>query len=172
MQEGEEGCLSFPGLYFHTPRSADRRVLALRPVRRTAEIKGREVLARCLLHEPDHLDGILFLDRLDREQRKAAMKAIREAEWAGGAAPVVKVSPHAHLRPGHVMRAPGLRRHPRGRGARRCDALLASPPRGRRRRHPPRRPRRSRPRRWSRVAGAASGPTSAGIEVLTPGPPP
>jgi peptide deformylase len=46
-------------------------------------------------HETDHLDGILFIDRLDREQRKAAMTAIREAEWAGGVAPTVKVSPHA-----------------------------------------------------------------------------
>ena len=59
-------------------------------------IEGTELLARCVQHETDHLDGILFIDRLDREQRKLAMKAIREAEWAGMAAPVVrKLSPHA-----------------------------------------------------------------------------
>ena len=58
-------------------------------------IEGTELLARCVQHETDHLDGILFIDRLDPEQRKAAMKAIREAEWAGGPVPTVKVSPHA-----------------------------------------------------------------------------
>ena len=58
-------------------------------------VEGSELLARCIQHETDHLDGILFIDRMDREQRKVAMKAIREAEWAGGATPVVKVSPHA-----------------------------------------------------------------------------
>ena len=58
-------------------------------------IDGSELLARCLQHETDHLDGILFIDRMDREQRKVAMKTIREAEWAGGSTPVVKLSPHA-----------------------------------------------------------------------------
>jgi peptide deformylase len=45
-------------------------------------------------HETDHLDGILFVDRLDREQRKAALRAIRQAEWAGQTVRV-KQSPHA-----------------------------------------------------------------------------
>ena len=54
-----------------------------------------ELLARCVQHETDHLDGILFIDRLDRAQRKLAMKAIREADWSADSAPVVKVSPHA-----------------------------------------------------------------------------
>jgi peptide deformylase len=52
-------------------------------------------MARCIQHETDHLDGILFIDRMDREQRKQAMKAIRDAEWAGQPAPTIKVSPHA-----------------------------------------------------------------------------
>jgi peptide deformylase len=43
----------------------------------------------------DHLDGILFIDRLDAEQRKAAMRAIREAEWSGMTPPALKSSPHA-----------------------------------------------------------------------------
>jgi peptide deformylase len=61
------------------------------------EVEGSELLARCIQHETDHLDGVLFIDRLDREWRKKAMRAIRLADWAndGGAAPVVKVSPHA-----------------------------------------------------------------------------
>lgn len=94
-QDGEEGCLSFPGIYVDTPRAM--RVVATgqdmhgEPVR----IEGSELLARCIQHETDHLDGILFIDRLDREARRTAMKAIREAEWAGGAAPVIRVSPHS-----------------------------------------------------------------------------
>jgi peptide deformylase len=67
------------------------------------QVVGTATLARCLQHETDHLDGVLFIDRLDAESRKAAMKAIREAEWAGGTLPVVKVSPHAqgHAGPNH-----------------------------------------------------------------------
>ena len=94
-QEGDEGCLSFPGLAFPTTRK--QRVVASgfnmhgEPV----TIEGSALLARCIQHEVDHLDGILFIDRLDPEQRKAAMRAIREAEWSGLSAPLVKVSPHA-----------------------------------------------------------------------------
>ena len=95
LQDGEEGCLSLPGLAFDTPR-------ALRVVAKGQDmhgepvvVEGSELLARCIQHETDHLDGILFIDRLDREQRKLAMKAIREAEWAGQPAPQVKASPHA-----------------------------------------------------------------------------
>lgn len=95
QQDGEEGCLSFPGIFFDTPRAL--RVVAKgwnmhgEPV----TIEGSELLARAIQHETDHLDGILFIDRMDRKQRKLAMKAIREAEWAGAPAPTVKVSPHA-----------------------------------------------------------------------------
>jgi peptide deformylase len=95
LQDGEEGCLSLPNLVFDTPRAL--RVVAKghnqhgEPV----EIEGSELLARCIQHETDHLDGILFIDRLDRAERKLALKAIREADWAGDRAPVVKVSPHA-----------------------------------------------------------------------------
>ena len=66
-------------------------------------VEGSELLARCLQHETDHLDGVLFVDRLDAETKKAAMKAIREAEWSGlsGLAglpvPKIKVSPHPTL---------------------------------------------------------------------------
>ncbi len=56
---------------------------------------GHELMARCVQHETDHLDGILFIDRLDRETKKAAMRIIREAELSGQAPPQVKVSPHA-----------------------------------------------------------------------------
>jgi peptide deformylase len=95
QQEGDEGCLSFPGLAYPTKR-------ALRVVARGTDmhgepvvVEGSELLARCVQHETDHLDGVLFIDRLDRDQRKLAMRAIREAEWAGQTAPPVRASPHA-----------------------------------------------------------------------------
>ena len=94
QQNGEEGCLSIPGIYLDTPRAL--RVVATgqdmygEPV----TVEGSELLARCVQHETDHLDGILFIDRLDRDARKQAMKAIREAGLAGAPAPTVKVSPH------------------------------------------------------------------------------
>jgi len=95
LQEGEEGCLSFPGIYYDTPRAL--RVVAKgfdlhgEPV----TIDGSELLARAIQHESDHLAGVLFIDRMNRDQRKLALKAIREAEWAGQGPPVVKDSPHA-----------------------------------------------------------------------------
>ncbi len=95
QQDGEEGCLSFPGVYVDTPRAL--RVVAKgwsmhgEPV----SVEGSELLARAIQHETDHLDGILFIDRLDRERRKQAMRMIREAEWAGEPAPTVKLSPHS-----------------------------------------------------------------------------
>lgn len=94
QQDGDEGCLSFPGVYFSTPRA--RRIVAkgFNMYGDPIVVEGSDLLARCLQHETDHLDGVLFIDRMDPEQRKLAMKAIREAEWFGEPAPTVKVSPH------------------------------------------------------------------------------
>jgi peptide deformylase len=96
-QDGDEGCLSLPGLTFPTKRAYGVVAKGFNMYGDPVTIEGTELLARCVQHETDHLDGVLFIDRLDREQRKLAMKAIREAEWAGEAAPVVKVSPHSTL---------------------------------------------------------------------------
>nr|WP_202884873.1 peptide deformylase [Actinopolymorpha cephalotaxi] len=96
-QFGPEGCLSIPGFTFDCRRAL--RVVAKgydlhgEPV----TVEGSDLLARCVQHETDHLDGVLFVDRLDREARKAALRAIREAEWAGQAPPAVRVSPHPTL---------------------------------------------------------------------------
>jgi len=57
-------------------------------------IEGSQLLARAIQHETDHLDGILFVERLDPETRKLAMRAIRESEWFGATPPTVKLSPH------------------------------------------------------------------------------
>ncbi|MDX6206973.1 MAG: peptide deformylase [Frankiales bacterium] len=94
-QDGEEGCLSFPGLAFPTKRAFRVVAKGMNMYGDPVVIEGSELLARCLQHETDHLDGVLFIDRLDTEQRKLAMKAIRETEWGGEPAPVVRLSPHA-----------------------------------------------------------------------------
>jgi peptide deformylase len=93
-QEGEEGCLSFPGLAFETPRALRTVAKGWNMYGEPIVIEGTAYKARALQHETDHLDGILFIDRMDREQRKQAMKAIRDAEWAGQAAPAIRNSPH------------------------------------------------------------------------------
>jgi len=95
VQEGEEGCLSLPNLVFDTRRSLRVVAKGFDQYGEPVEIEGSELLARCIQHETDHLDGILFIDRLERAERKLALKAIREADWAGEKAPVVKISPHA-----------------------------------------------------------------------------
>ncbi|MFN8077468.1 MAG: peptide deformylase [Kineosporiaceae bacterium] len=94
LQDGEEGCLSFPGIYYDTPRALRVVAKGFDQHGEPVTLEGSELLARAIQHETDHLDGVLFIDRMDRSQRKLALKAIREAEWAG-VAPVVKASPHA-----------------------------------------------------------------------------
>jgi peptide deformylase len=95
LQDGEEGCLSFPGLAYDTPRAMGVVAKGYDQHGEPVRIEGSELLARAIQHETDHLDGILFIDRMDRQVRKLALKAIREAEWAGGQpAPQVRLSPH------------------------------------------------------------------------------
>jgi peptide deformylase len=94
MQDGPEGCLSIPGLSWDCRRYL--RVVARGRDQYGEPIKvhGTERLARVIQHETDHLDGVLFIDRLDPETRKQAMREIRQAPWFGVPEPVVKVSPH------------------------------------------------------------------------------
>jgi peptide deformylase len=93
VQDGPEGCLSLPELTFDCRRALSVVAKGFSMYGEPVVIEGSELLARAIQHETDHLDGVLFIDRLDRESRKAAMRAIREAEWFG-ASPRVKVSPH------------------------------------------------------------------------------
>lgn len=100
MQEGEEGCLSFPNLSFETPRAFRAVASGFNMYGDPLTIEGTELLARCLQHETDHLDGVLFIDRMKSEQRKLAMKEIRESDWFGaktenGVTPKIKISPHS-----------------------------------------------------------------------------
>ncbi len=94
-QDGPEGCLSLPGLRFDTKRAYGVVAKGFNMYGDPVTIEGTELLSRCIQHETDHLDGIIFIDRLDREQRKAALKAIRDAEWGQGLLPTVKISPHS-----------------------------------------------------------------------------
>ena len=97
QEEDEEGCLSFPGLSFPVTRAYGTVAEGFNMYGEPVTIEGTERMARCLQHETDHLDGVLFIDRMDADQRKLAMKAIREAEWSGVPVPEVRVSPHSTL---------------------------------------------------------------------------
>ena len=94
--EDEEGCLSVPGISY--PLKRPRRVVARgfdghgEPV----EVTGTLRLARCILHETDHLNGVIFLDRLDPDARREALREFRE-RVLGGDDVEVKKSPHAPL---------------------------------------------------------------------------
>ena len=79
LELAEEGCLSLPGVHLEVERAHALRV-------RASDERGEEIVveadglsARIIQHEIDHLDGILILDRVTREQRKQAMRAMREA---------------------------------------------------------------------------------------------
>jgi peptide deformylase len=64
-QEGQEGCLSLPTLQAAVTRSTRVKVRAQNPEGEEVELEGEGLLARCLQHEIDHLDGVLFIDRAD-----------------------------------------------------------------------------------------------------------
>jgi peptide deformylase len=93
-QDGPEGCLSIPGLTFDCVRREHVVAHGQNMHGDPVTIEGTARLSRCIQHETDHLDGVMFVSRLDPEARKEAMRAIREAEWSGLSAPRVKVSPH------------------------------------------------------------------------------
>jgi len=92
-QDGPEGCLSLPDLTLDCIRALSVVARGFNMYGDPVTIAGSELLARAIQHETDHLDGILFIDRLDREARKAAMRTIRESEWFG-ADTQVRISPH------------------------------------------------------------------------------
>ena len=77
-QDGDEGCLSVPELWFPTRRAWYARVVGTDLEGHEVVVEGTELMARCLQHEVDHLDGLLYLDRLERSVRKKAMRAVRD----------------------------------------------------------------------------------------------
>jgi peptide deformylase len=74
----DEGCLSIPGLAFELVRPKEVHLVGYDLQGNELSIEADELLARCFQHELDHLDGVLFIERLEPDERKAAMKIIRE----------------------------------------------------------------------------------------------
>jgi peptide deformylase len=100
MQDGEEGCLSFPAIRYDTPRSMHVVAKGFNMHGEPVTIEGTEFLARALQHENDHLNGVLFIDKLSKTNRKLAMKEIRESDWFSQASEAgfnvsIKESPHS-----------------------------------------------------------------------------
>lgn len=80
-QTGSEGCLSIPGVRGVVTRPDTVIARGLDEFSRPVAIRASGLLARCIQHETDHLDGVLFLTRMEPAERKAAMAKIRSAEW-------------------------------------------------------------------------------------------
>jgi peptide deformylase len=77
-ERGQEGCLSIPGINVEVDRPTAVTVTGQDASGEPLRIEAQEMLARVLQHEVDHLDGVLILDRTDRQSRKAAMREWRE----------------------------------------------------------------------------------------------
>lgn len=80
-QSGEEGCLSVPGLWYPTTRASYAVVEGFDADGEPVRLEGEGELARCFQHEVDHLDGIVYVHRLEPSARRGAMRAIRRAAW-------------------------------------------------------------------------------------------
>jgi peptide deformylase len=94
-QDGPEGCLSLPGIFVDTVRRMNVVAKGFNEYGDPVRLVGSGMMSRCVQHETDHLDGVLFVDRLDATRRKDAMRQIRAAEWySPDAPPTVKISPH------------------------------------------------------------------------------
>ena len=76
-----EGCLSVPGLGYTVPRHRWVRLTGVDMHGQTLDIEATGTLAKCFQHETDHLDGKLYVDRLEGEDRKDALRAIRMANY-------------------------------------------------------------------------------------------
>lgn len=76
-----EGCLSIPGINGPVTRHARVRVTGQDRHGTPVSFEADDLLARCVQHESDHLDGVLFLKRLEGDERKTAMRSLREQDW-------------------------------------------------------------------------------------------
>jgi peptide deformylase len=77
----DEGCLSVPGLWHKTPRFEFARAVGTDLAGNQVELSGHGLMAQALQHECDHLDGMVYLGRLEGEERKQAMKNLRATDW-------------------------------------------------------------------------------------------
>jgi peptide deformylase len=81
----DEGCLSVPGLWYPTKRAAYAKVTGLDENGEPVEVEGDGEIARCLQHETDHLDGVVYIQRLEPSTRRGAMREIRRSAWFSAA---------------------------------------------------------------------------------------
>ena len=86
LEAAAEGCLSLPGVHVEVERSAQVKVRAQDETGQDLYVEAEGLPARVIQHEIDHLDGILILDRISREARKEAMRAMRAAQETASAA--------------------------------------------------------------------------------------
>lgn len=77
----DEGCLSVPELWHKTPRYEFAKAIGVDLQGDEIVLEGTGLMAQMLQHECDHLDGLVYLDRLEDDERKAAMKNLRATEW-------------------------------------------------------------------------------------------
>ncbi|PJM72830.1 peptide deformylase [Bifidobacterium primatium] len=76
-QYGDEGCLSVPGLWYKTRRADYARVSGIDLDGKPVTLEGSGLMGRMLQHECDHLDGHVYLDRLEKEERREALRMMR-----------------------------------------------------------------------------------------------
>jgi peptide deformylase len=100
----EEGCLSIPGLAFELVRPAEVHLVGYDLHGNELSIEADDITARCFQHEIDHLDGVLYLERLDDDQRKAAMKIIREQRVTAAELAEAEVATEVPKRRGFSLR--------------------------------------------------------------------
>ncbi len=100
----EEGCLSIPGLSFELVRPKQVHLVGYDLDGNELSIEADELLARCFQHELDHLDGVLFIERLEPDERKAAMRIIREQKLTAADLADAEVGAAAPKRAGFSLR--------------------------------------------------------------------
>lgn len=98
--DGPEGCLSIPGISADRRRCASATATGLNLQQEQVTVSGTGELARCLQHETDHLRGELFIDRLDKAERRRIMRQIHARELAGAAGGI----PGSHASPARESR--------------------------------------------------------------------
>ncbi|MDR2211716.1 MAG: peptide deformylase [Spirochaetaceae bacterium] len=79
----EEGCLSLPGIWAHVTRPGKIKIQAWNEKGRAFTLEAQGILARVILHEYDHLEGILFIDRLDEARRSKVLSKLEKQKKAG-----------------------------------------------------------------------------------------
>jgi peptide deformylase len=81
LETVDEGCLSVPGFFFPRRRHPWARVTGIDADGKPVVLEGEGLMAQALQHETDHLDGKLYIEGLDPETKREAMRAVRQAEW-------------------------------------------------------------------------------------------